>query len=663
MSEGNDGNTERDRDDDNRKEHRINRRRWLKVAGAGLVGGVLPVGTGTASTSLPLTIIFDGQEADQETSYEFSVSGSVEPASDVGAVEASDTIDGSHVVGTIKEDTDAYRFDGELTGVRADGSVSVSIEYETTQTTSGDRLEIVSAPDSRVEYTFSSPDRIEKVLDNGDNSAEPNNDSVAQNSDGTWTVTGLTGNGYGDTFTIHGDLSTFEPTTGDFTLLLNGEEVSVTELTGQETSSDDGTTPTHRLEIVTAEDSAVDYTFTATGEVSKVFDNGDNSAETNNDTVTRNGDGTWTVTGLTGNGYGDTYEFTGDVQSFDPMEGNFGLYLDGTQVTAYELTGEEKPADSGSDTVDGGPMGGGDGYGNTVSRDQADTVVGTRSELATALSSASTGDVVYVAGDASIDAGSSTLSVPAGVTLASNRGIDGAPGGLLYTNDDTELLNADGDARVTGIRVQGPYSEYFEPDYYASGDGIETQGPNVEIDNCEIWGFATAGVSAKNDGVHVHHNHIHNNPRDGLGYGVSCGGGDQVIEWNRFNYNRHSVASNGEGGYTVRYNHFGSETIDHVIDVHRPGGTTTTIHHNTIEATTQVQNSSTPEGVAIRGTPDDVADIHHNWFYNPTEPQSTPEGWDGSAITQVHTDSWQNVEFSNNHYGSSDPGADIGHPR
>ena len=67
--------------------------------------------------------------------------------------------------------------------------------------------------------------------------------------------------------------------------------------------------------------------------------------------------------------------------------------------------------------------------------------------------------------------------------------------------------------------------------------------------------------------------------------------------------------------------------------------------------------------VAIRGVPSDGAYVHDNWFYNPEEPRSTPDGWTDEAIIQVHTTSWQNVEFENNHYGSSEPSSsDIGCP-
>jgi len=313
-----------------------------------------------------------------------------------------------------------------------------------------------------------------------------------------------------------------------------------------------------------------------------------------------------------------------------------------------------------------GPVvGGGEGYEHTVAPEQADVTVSSRSELDSALSSAASGDVVYVAGDATIDMGSAEeWSIPAGVTLASNRGIDGAAGGLLQTTSvPWPLFLLRENVRVTGLRVSGQYDGYVDhTDDGPVSIGLQATGSGVEIDNCDVSGFSHAAIRPYDD-THIHHSDVHHNPMDGLGYGVSVTRGEPLIEYNYFNYNRHSVAGAGGCGYTARYNHFGPETVDHVLDMHRPGGTTIEIHHNTVEAVSHVQNDGEPEAVGIRGTPDDVADIHHNWFYNPDEPKSSPDGWDGSAITQVHTGSWQHVEYEGNHYGSDEPADDIGCPR
>jgi len=70
----------------------------------------------------------------------------------------------------------------------------------------------------------------------------------------------------------------------------------------------------------------------------------------------------------------------------------------------------------------GNPIGGGPGYGDSVRHQDADYFVSTKSELLSALISASYGDIVYIADWAEIDMDGSTGMIPAGVTLASGRG-------------------------------------------------------------------------------------------------------------------------------------------------------------------------------------------------------------------------------------------------
>lgn len=344
----------------------------------------------------------------------------------------------------------------------------------------------------------------------------------------------------------------------------------------------------------------------------------------------------------------------------DTASGNYWKTGFWWQEPDYELPNGDRP--------DGGPMGGGDGYEHVVTYDDADTVVVTKEGFADALSNASHGDVIYIDDSAEIDLGSDMYTVPAGVTLASSRGVNGSNGGLLYTEYEAGTgfysLTLSSESRLTGLRLQGPYYEYFSPDFYAAGAGATVRGDDVMVDNCEIWGFAYAGVRVDTGAPHIHHNNIHHNPRAGLGYGVANAGGDPLIEWNEFDANRHSIACSGDGGYVARYNHVGPITFSHVFDVHKPGGIRYEIYNNTIEAVDAAHDGSQQPGVAIRGVPDEVATITDNWFYNPTPPLDTPTGrFSGEAIIQVGVDEWENVEFSGNHYGSTEPADDIGHPR
>ncbi|QLD88687.1 hypothetical protein HWV07_06405 [Natronomonas salina] len=837
----------------------------IQLTGAGIVAGAGAGAAGGAAATgdYPNKITFDGTVSNGKSTYEFEVSGGVDPEQGAATQERNDSVTDGRVRGSVHRDADVYHFAGSLTYLDVKGDAGVSIEYGDEGDVAADRLEIVSA--SEVEYSFTASDRVEKVTGDGDNAAEAYNDSVVENDDGSWTASGYTGNGYGDAYDFWGEPLEFQPVEGEYTLFLNGEEVTLTELTGQEPpqqvepsvfqiasnadtpamyyefavegeviphdsvedhdnitqdgdlyrvkgqvgpkgtdsyevpgklvewnavdANDDyvsesrfdlywdgeavglddvliggktyvlgvhsteetpamyyefavegevtphdsvedhdnitqdgdlyrvkgqvgpkgadsytvagklvewnavdtgdhyvpetdfrltwngsdtgledvlqGEKPTRRLEIYAPENAEIDYTFKTTDTVEPVTDNGDNSAEPNYDAISENHDGSCTVDGLTGNDYGDAFDFKGGVEEFWPQEGEFALYLDDEQVTAWELVGEDEPQTR--DIVEGGPVGGGRGYDSLVGRSQADYVVDTKSELGNALSSASSGDIVYVAGNATIDIGGSTFTVPSGVTLASNRGIDDAPGGLIRTDRETKMINVRRGGRVTGLRIQGKYYSYFDPrgdDSYPTGTGVRVTGSDVEVDNCEIWGFAYAGVNASSNTPHIHHNHIHHTPRAGLGYGVVMSGGHPVIEWNYFNYNRHAIAGSGGGGYTARYNHVGPDTIGHIFDMHRPGGDRIHIYRNTVEAVGHVNGGSKEfPAVVIRGVPSDVALIEDNWFYNPNPPRDDPANFTDEAIVQAYVDDWQNMEWSNNHLGSSEPASDIGCPR
>jgi len=631
----------------------LDRRSALKVLG-GTALASLTLGEASAQTDAE-TFVVDGSSA--TWSYVIETTGSVSRLSTDADVD--DSITDGTVEGTVSDGVAGYELTGDVTALTLDGPSTFTFGPD-----AGGRLqerhEIAISSPTEIAYELTTTGEITKLTDVGDMSAETSNDVVSQNDDGTWTVAGYTGNGYGDSYEFLGSVVDFTPKDSDAVITLDGSDVGPYELVGD-------SQPTRTLAIVSQTE--VSYEFTVEGEVEKVLDAGRNSAETENDVVTDGGDGTYTVSGYTGNGYGDSFAVTGDVSDFSPVDGDYTLYLDGDEIALSELTGQESTTDSTESTTDdttttsGPAIGGGSEYDGLVQPSAANDTVSTESELLNALGSASSGDVVYVDGSAEINLGSTDITVPSGVTLASDRGVDGAAGGHIYTTSVVwPLVYVSGSARVTGLRVSGPSYSYREYDSDEVDMGLRVTGSDVEIDNNEIYGFTHASVRPAGD-THVHHNHIHHNPMDGLGYGVSTSTGHPIIEYNRFNYNRHSIASGGGNGYTARYNHFGPDAVDHVMDMHRPGGETIEIHHNTVEAVTHVQDNGQTECVAIRGTPSDVADIHGNWFYNPNEPKSTPEGWDGSAITQVHTSSWQNVTFDNNHYGSDEPAPDIGAPR
>ena len=157
------------------------------------------------------------------------------------------------------------------------------------------------------------------------------------------------------------------------------------------------------------------------------------------------------------------------------------------------------------------------------------------------------------------------------------------------------------------------------------------------MDNCEISGFsnsATAFTVGSSRG-YVHHNLIHHNQKAGLGYGVSVGGGEVLVEANRFDYCRHHIASSGAPGsaYEARYNICGENANGHLFDMHggRDRGDATdiagdwmNIHHNTFEC---IEARS----VGIRGVASHGARIHHNWFYSP-DPENIVKAGYGTRV-------------------------------
>ena len=279
-----------------------------------------------------------------------------------------------------------------------------------------------------------------------------------------------------------------------------------------------------------------------------------------------------------------------------------------------------------------------------------------RSDLSDALSSASRGDIVYVPGGESIALGSNSYNVPDGVTLASNRGVNGSAGALLSTNyEPGELIRLHGSARLTGVRLKGPHPG-DDWSGSSSAGGAETLGAG-EIDNCDVWGFSHHGIQADSgDGAHIHHNVIRENNKSGLGYGVAATSGTPVIEYNYFNYNRHSVATGGDNpGYVLRYNHFGPQEVMHNIDAHHPAGVRYDIHNNVVETVRREWDDNLNHSIDIRGVPDDVAMIRDNWFFNDNAPDPNgPPDSGGQTIVQENVSSWTNMDFSNgNKYGEN----------
>jgi hypothetical protein len=285
----------------------------------------------------------------------------------------------------------------------------------------------------------------------------------------------------------------------------------------------------------------------------------------------------------------------------------------------------------------GNPIGGGEGY--TLRIFDYDFLVNTREELVNALELAGAAQIVYVADSAHIDlTGLKDLPLRGGVTLASGRGTDGSEGGWLYSNelDTLPLFKVSGSGvRVTGLRIQGPdtlrrteqMAELSRQDNYYSipnSRGIQTTHPQLQVDNCELWGWSHAAVFLQKGATdnHIHHNYMHHNQRHGLGYGVVLDQSEALIEANLFDWGRHHIAGTGRPGtsYEARYNRVMENANSHSFDMHggrdRDDGTDIAgdlilIHHNTFQARDVA-------AVVIRGIPQESAEIYNNWFLHAT---------------------------------------------
>ena len=327
------------------------------------------------------------------------------------------------------------------------------------------------------------------------------------------------------------------------------------------------------------------------------------------------------------------------------------------------VTGECFGAESCNPT--GNPIGGGAGYTRIISETDSRVkyVVSTASQLITALKSAKSGEVVFIKGNAVIDMTSNPkVTIPAGVTVASDRGLNGSLGALIKRTknvnggwgEETFIVGGN-NVRVTGLRLEG---EMYPQDYgNKAGETYENQylvgiyakeRTGFEVDNCELRGFAWAAVASDNCvQSYVHHSYIHHNQARGEGYGVALYGGSSIIEANTFDYNRHSITSTGYAGesYEARYNVVlgnGNPIGGHHFDVHQDerggsfAGSLYKIHHNTFK-----DGNGKMASIAIRQRPTTGMYIDHNLFETISNATS-------GGVPIWERDSTQNMFATNN---------------
>ena len=275
----------------------------------------------------------------------------------------------------------------------------------------------------------------------------------------------------------------------------------------------------------------------------------------------------------------------------------------------------------------GGPPGGGVDYESPVARTDAFVTVHSAAALLVALTAASCGDVIWIDDAAEIDlTGFTEIDIPAGVTLASGRGVLGSLGARLFTTQISEqaLFHAGEGSRVSGLRFHGPGpGTTGDP---SGGALFVRRLTSFELDNCELTGWRHYGVQVSASFAWIHHNHIHHNLRGegGLGYGVLLNGSaDALIEANHFDANRHSISGNGHDlqRYEARFNlvganaGLGDDDDGHAFDMH-PDGDRIHVHHNTFLLTAE-------PAVQMQGTPRTGCFVDHNSVVH-SAPDSAP---------------------------------------
>jgi len=330
-------------------------------------------------------------------------------------------------------------------------------------------------------------------------------------------------------------------------------------------------------------------------------------------------------------------------------DGLYGATLDLPHPTFVELDGSR----FGAAPDERGPIGGGSGY--LAGLASGDHVATTLDELIEGLSVAQPGEVVFLPGNAVIDCTARVLieelvlELGEGVTLASDRGRDGSPGALVFSDAlaTRPLLRVTGpDARISGLRLRGPdperrldhhrrsFREGRGHEYYYRfpvSDGVECAFDRLEVDGCELAGWSHAAIFLKSGSGHdVHHCFVHHNQYQGLGYGVCHDVATSRIERNLFDWNRHSIAGTGRpgSGYEALHNVERGTSLSHCFDMH--GGRDRKDGTNVAGTWMKVTRNTflCPQlAVKVRGEPEEEVRVEGNWFVHESANEAVAGEW------------------------------------
>lgn len=215
-------------------------------------------------------------------------------------------------------------------------------------------FKIISTEAADLYYVFTVRGDVERTAVTDTVWASKNDALITGIDEDTVIVRGFTGNpGYGDAYTITGELLWFQQTggTSDYRLELDDTEISPATI-GAPSSRDFRPDPPTRsqyvegypvegvLEIVATDAAELHYTLVVRGDVEKTTVS-DTVWASQNDTLIRGIDeDTVTVRGFTGNpGYGDAYRIEGDILAVSQVAGtsDFVIRFNGAEVTVHDL--------------------------------------------------------------------------------------------------------------------------------------------------------------------------------------------------------------------------------------------------------------------------------------------------------------------------------------
>jgi hypothetical protein len=144
-------------------------------------------------------------------------------------------------------------------------------------------------------------------------------DEVTENDDGTWAIRGVVSNGHADSFEFQGEILDAN-LTGPATVTVDGEERDF---------GGDASAERHTLAVETEPGAdLVRYTIVTSGEATH-----GSKAEPTSDSITQNSDGTWTIDGVTGDGYADSFEFEGEILDVS-LSNPATVLVDGSEHTS-----------------------------------------------------------------------------------------------------------------------------------------------------------------------------------------------------------------------------------------------------------------------------------------------------------------------------------------